>query len=151
MRMRWRAILCLWGLILFAFLTYGSIQVNRDMRQRQHGRYFWWGSVRLDSDPLNKRPKLKPCVTELEQDCGWDPPYIWITPGLIERTLIISALPAFLLTIATVRGLGRLGVNELVSFMVIMPVLVVSWFYTIGWVLDRWRYKRHSRQASALS
>jgi hypothetical protein len=27
-----------------------------------HNRYFWWGSFRLDSDPLNKRPRMKPCI-----------------------------------------------------------------------------------------
>ena len=66
--MRWRPILCLWGLLLFGLLTYASVQGNREMRHGRHGRYFWWGSVRLDSDPLDKHPTLEPCTQGQEGD-----------------------------------------------------------------------------------
>ena len=59
MRMLWRPVFCLWGLILFGLLTYGSIRVNRDTRYGHHRRYFWWGSVCLDSDPLNRQSTLE--------------------------------------------------------------------------------------------
>jgi hypothetical protein len=149
--MRWRPILCFWGLILFGTLIYGSIRVNRDMRHNHYSRYFWWGAVRLDSDPLNRHSRVEPCEWKQEGDCGWDPGYIWVTPGLIQRALVLSALPAFLAAIAVVRVLARLGISELVSFMFTMPVLILAWFYTVGWLLDRWRYRRSLRQASATS
>lgn len=143
MRMRWRPILCLWGLILFGLLTFGSTQANRDLRQQHYrGRYFWWGSVRLDSDPLNKRPALKPCAQETNQNCGFDPQYIWVTRGMIERALTLSALPAFLLALTVARGLAHFGVSEVLSFMIALPLLTLAWFYAVGWLLDRWRYKR---------
>lgn len=149
MRRRWRPILCLWGLILFGLLTYGSIRVNHDMRHGHHSRYFWWGSVRLDSDPFNRHSTLEPCTWKVEGDCGWDPGYIWVTPGLLERALVFSALPAFLVAMAVVRGLARLGINELRSFMFTMPIFILAWFYTVGWLLDRWRYRRSLHRASA--
>jgi hypothetical protein len=140
--MRWRSTLCLWGLILFGLLTYASIQGNREMRHGRHSRYFWWGSVRLDSDPLDKHPKLEPCTQRPDGDCAWDPLYIWVEPGLMEKALVLSALPAFLLGRAVVFGLARLGDNELASFMSTMPVLILVWFYGVGWLLDRWRFRR---------
>jgi hypothetical protein len=75
--------------------------------------------------------------------------YIWVEPGLLEKALVLSALPAFLLGMAGVFGLSRLGVNQLTSFMCIMPVLILLWFYGVGWLLDRWRHKRFLRQSSA--
>ena len=146
-RMRWRPILCLWGLVLFGLLTYGSMRMNEMLQQHGLSRYFWWGSIRLDSDPLNKRPVSKPCVKE-EQDCAGDTLYVQVTPGWIERALILSALPAFLLAIAAVRGLAHLGVSELLSFMFTMPLLTLAWFYTVGWLLDRWQYKRSLNRPS---
>lgn len=100
--MRWRPTLCLWGLVLFGLLTYASIQGNREMRHGLHGRYFWWGSVRLDSDPLDKRHTAEACTQGQEGDCAFEPTYIWVEPGLLEKALIISAFPAFLLGAAFV-------------------------------------------------
>ncbi len=71
-----------------------------------------------------------------------DPGYIWVTPGLFERALVLSALPVFLVAMAVVRGLARLGINELRGFMFTTPILILAWFYTVGWLLDRWRYRR---------
>jgi hypothetical protein len=147
MRMRWRPVLCLWGVIVFAFLTYGSIRTNRDLYHNHRSRYFWWGSVRLDSDPLNRYSIAKPCTWKFKGDCGWDPGYIRVRPGIFERALFASALPAFVAAIAVARGLARVGVSELLSFMVAMPVLTVAWFCVIGWVLDRWWYRRVLRRA----
>ena len=152
MRMLWRPILCFWGLILFGLLTYGSVRANRYLHtQHVYGRYFWWGSVRLDSDPLNQHPMLKPCEQETEESCTFDPEYIWVDPGLIERALTLSALPAFLLALAVVRGLAHFGISEWLSFMIAMPLLTIAWFYAVGWLLDRWRYKRFLRRSSAHS
>ena len=151
MRMRWRPTLCLWGLVLFGLLTYASIRGNREMRHGRQGRYFWWGSVRLDSDPLGKHSTLGPCTQGQEGDCAWDPLYIWVDPGLLQVALTISALPAFLVGRVFVRGLARLGVSELASFMSMMPILILVWFYGVGWLLDRWRHKRSLHRTSANS
>lgn len=123
------------------------MRVNRMRQQDRHGRYFWWGSVRLDSDPLNRRPAMKPCAQETDEECVEEPQYIWINPGLIERALVLSALPAFLLVIAVVRGMSHLGVSELLTFMITMPPLTFAWFYMIGWLLDRWQHKRSLHRA----
>jgi len=152
MRWRWRVGLCLWGITLFSLLTYHAIRVNHEMRQGQTSRYFWWGGIRLDSDPLNKHPR-KPSCEQSTADCSIsrDPEHIWVTPGWMEKVLVLSALPAFLCSLAFVRGLGRLGFSESVSFMVTMPVFIFAWFYAIGWLADRWRYSRSLHSAGSSS
>jgi len=86
----------------------------------------------LDSDPANKRG----------WDTTWDLADRWVDPGLLEKFLIISAIPAFFLGGFVVAGLGRLGINQVSSFMFVMPVLIFTWYYLIGWLLDRWTRKR---------
>jgi len=54
---------------------------------------------------------------------------------------MLSALPAFVVGRAVVSGLARLGVSEVWSFAILMPVLVVAWFYFVGWLIDRWLHK----------
>lgn len=147
--MRWRLTLCLWGLVLFGLLTYASVLGNRELRHGRSGRYFWWGSIRLDSDPQGRRSALEPCTPTQRGGCSWDAVFITVDPGWIQEALTVSALPAFFLGLMAVRGLARLGVNELASFMVTVPVLVLGWFYLIGWLLDRWLHKRSLRRASA--
>jgi hypothetical protein len=46
--------------------------------------------------------------------------------------LVLSAVPAFVVGAAIVRGLGQMGVSEITSFMISMPLLIVAWFYFIG-------------------
>ena len=141
MPIRWRLTLCLWGLVLFGLLTYGSVQGNRELRHGRPGRYFWWGSVRLDSD----------CRPVQPGDCAWDAVFVTVDPGWLEKALTISALPAFLLGRVFARGLARLGLSELASFMCLMPVLILVWFYGVGWLLDRLQRKRSLRRSSASS
>ena len=137
----------LWGVTLFAALTYHAVRVNHENRRDHSIRYFWWGAARLDSDPMArdplKRARVRPCP-ENAGDCA-DPEYIWITPGLMQRALVLSALPAFVIGLGIVRGLGHLGVSEVTTFMVVMPLCMGIWFYSVGWLLDRRRYKRRSR------
>lgn len=147
MRLLWRLCLCLWGVTLFAVLTYASLTVNGFKESGNHHRYFWWGSVRLDSDPLNKHQVSKPCMGASDGGCDFDPEHIWVSPGWIEIALTLSALPAFILAIASMHGLARLGVSELLSFMFAMLLFTVAWFYGVGWLLDRWRYKRSLNRA----
>jgi hypothetical protein len=143
--MRWRLVLSVLGLTLFALLTYHSIRFNQEMRQGHPSRYFWWGGIRLDSDPLNKHPRATPSCDQAPYDCGWDPEYIWVDPGLMEKAMVLSALPAFLSSQGVVWGLARLGVNELLSFMVSMPLFIFAWFWAAGWLLDWWRHKQSLR------
>jgi hypothetical protein len=36
-----------------------------------------------------------------------------------------------------VSSLGRLGISEILSFMIAMPLLIVAWYYFMGWMIDR--------------
>jgi high-affinity Fe2+/Pb2+ permease len=58
---------------------------------------------------------------------------------------MVSALPAFVIGVLIVRGLGRLGVNEVRSFLISMPVLIFAWFYFVGWLIDRLKSRRTQR------
>jgi hypothetical protein len=62
--------------------------------------------------------------------------------GHLTKSLTILAFPAFLIDRLTVRGLGRVGVNEVYSFMISMPLLISAWLWVVGSLIDRWRQKR---------
>ena len=142
MRLRWRLILPIIALTLFAGETYRSVQMNRGVRLSP-SRYFWWSFIRLDSHPLNRHPgRATPCEDGTQNCVTWDLPNMWVDPGAIEEALMISALPAFATAELIVGGLERLGVNEIWSFMISMPLLIFGWFYFVGWLIDRWGSKR---------
>ncbi|HET6175474.1 MAG TPA: hypothetical protein VFE61_00985 [Candidatus Sulfotelmatobacter sp.] len=139
MRVRWTLILPAFGLVLFGLLTYKSIQFMHGF-PNGGGRYFWWSGERLDSDPSGKRPQapIKYSCEGGEENClPFEPEYIWIDPGWLVRCLVLTALPAFLVGTGVVHGLARLGVSEVISFMVSMPLLIFAWFYLVGWLVDR--------------
>lgn len=142
MRIRWSVVLPLIGLFLFVAVSYRSM---RDNQTPDDGptKYYWWSSLRLDTDPLNKDPVLanpRPCGKE-EQNC-WEFRTKWVTPGLIDRVLGFSAFPAFLAGAAIVAGLSKLGVDEVLTFFVSMPILLFGWYYLVGWLIDRWLDRR---------
>ena len=143
MRIRWRILLPVFGLLLFSFGSYESFAHPL----ASHGRYFWWASIRLDSDPLGKHivsPDAAPCK-DGEGGCLTPvPTYIVVHAGWLAKVFIISGAPAFLTGTMIAHGLARIGVNEVTSFMVAMPILLGSWFYFVGWLLDRWRARRPS-------
>ena len=144
MRRRWSLVLPLCGLALFLLGTYQGFRVNRRIYANRPTRYFYWASLRLDSDPLNRHPVpevVAPCKNGEENCVSWDPPYILVEPGWGEKVLLLSALPAFAISAGIVRILARLGISEVPTFFVSMPLLVFAWFYPIGWLLDRWRHK----------
>jgi len=142
MRMRWRLALPVLGLVLFGGVTRNSFHVNREIH-RTPNRYFWWSSMRLDSDPLNRHPlATEPCKDGEEKCVDWTPVSIWVEPGWLAELLVPSAFPAFVFGAVVVHGLGRLGISEVSSFMVVMPLLISAWFYFVGWLVDRWRFKR---------
>jgi len=137
MRVRWRFVLPVLGLLAFCGESYLSLRINREFGTAPH-RYYWWSSIRLDTDPLNKNPTCE----SSEGDCGWELTHVWIDPGYLTKTLMLVALPAFALCAITVGGLGHLGVNEAWSFFVSMPLFIIAWFYFVGWLIDWWWYKQ---------
>jgi hypothetical protein len=135
MRKRWRIVLPVIGLALFSAESYHSIRFNRET-QRIPSRYFWWSSLRLDSDPLNRHPKdATPCKNG-EENC-WDLRATWVDPAYLTRFQVLTAFPAFIVGGLAVGGLGKLGISEVSSFMFLMPVLIVAWYYFVGRLLDR--------------
>jgi hypothetical protein len=131
--MRWRLALPFIGLILFAGVTYRSLRIHRALGSPS--RYFWWSSIRLDSDPLDKKPH-SPVST------GWDLRNMWVDPGWVDQLLFVSALPAFAAGAIVVSGLGRLGISEVSSFMISVPLFIFAWYYFLGWLIQRWTCKR---------
>lgn len=110
------------GLLLFGAITLYSYQT-----QRGPSRYFYWSLIRLDSDPANR------------QASTWDLTIAdrWIDPGILEIVLIVAALPAFIVGGISVAVLGRLGINQVSSFFVLMPILIFMWFHFVGRLVDR--------------
>ena len=70
-----------------------------------------------------------------------------------ERTqmdaLVLSAFPAFLAGFALVLLLARKGINEVMTFMVAMPMLLYGWYYLVGWLIERWISGRRQRKTVA--
>jgi hypothetical protein len=150
MRKRWCLVLPLCGFALYLLGTYGSFRFNREVFGNRPTRYFNWSSIRLDSDPLNKHqyPYFLPCKSG-EEDCV-EPQTIWgIEPGLLSMLLRLTALPAFIVGVTIVRGFARLGLSEVATFLVSMPLLIFAWFYLIGSWIDRFRHKVVSRQVAS--
>ena len=144
MRIRWRLVLPLAGLIAFAAVTKSSLDMNRETLQNP-SRYFWWSSLRLDSDPLNRRSPAR-CSNDEANCARWDLLQdTWGDPGWIAKGLMVSALPAFIAGALIVHGLGHLGVNEVWSFLISMPFLIFAWYYFIGWLIDRLKSRRRQR------
>ena len=136
-------ILPLIGLIAFAGVTYKSARMNYEASQASH-RYFWWSSIRLDSDPLNRNLRAaEPCgKNSLENCAAWDLNSIWVDPGWLVMAFSVSALPAFVVGMIIVHVLRLLGISEILSFMIAMPLLIFAWYYFIGWMIDRRMKKR---------
>ncbi len=95
-----------------------------------------WSVIHLDSDPAH------PDYWSTTVDS-------WVQPTYVERFLLLSAFPAFVLAKLGVMLLDRLDINEIVSFMVFAPVLTCIWYYFIGWLLDRWICRRAQSRVPA--
>jgi hypothetical protein len=142
MRKQWRLILPAVGLMLFGIVTYQSVE--RRQHEKASGQYFWWASIRLDTHSVNRHLDAKPCM-EAESDCvTWDVASLPRSTGLLGAMLIITAFPAFFIGVPVVRGLGRLGISEVGTFMIVMPVLIAGWCNVLAWLDNRWRIRRSS-------
>jgi len=145
MRMRWRFILSVFGLIVFGAVSYSSLRFNRELGTTPR-KFYFWSSIRLDSDPMNQHPKVATPCKSGDEGCGWEPNWIWIDSGYLDKALMLTALPAFVVGAIAVRGSASLGVSEVWSFAVAMPLLIFAWFYFVGWLIDRWVRKRQHPQ-----
>jgi len=128
------------GLILFSAVSYHSYET-----QRAPNKYFYWSLIRLDSDPANKRNRNAPPCEDGKENCtNWDLTTAdrWVDPGLLEKILMLSALPAFIVGGLAVTALGRLGISQVSGFMFLMPVLIFAWYYLVSWLVGRWIRKR---------
>jgi hypothetical protein len=142
-RLRWKLVLPLIGLIFFAGVTYSSIRTNHQVSTASH-RYFWWSWIRLDSDPLNRNLRAaEPCGKNALENCAaWDLNSVWVDPGWLVMAFAVSALPAFVVGMIIVHVLRLLGISEIFSFMIAMPLLIFAWYYFIGWMIDHRMNKR---------
>ena len=104
-----------------------------------NNRYLLWGTIILDSDPLNQHSSdLTGC--DNQKDCvQWDPRTMWFQMRSKIQILTLTGLPTFVAGIFIVQNLARLGVSEVKSFMILMPILLFAWYYFIGWLIDRRR------------
>jgi hypothetical protein len=140
MRISWKVVLPLVGLLLFAGVTYHSTRGWHHVSSR----YFWWSSIPLDSTPLSKSESA--CKEGVENCQEWGPQSI-VVDGLLARALILSAIPAFFLGQLVAAELGRFGVSEVLTFMGLMPLLIGGWFHFLGRLIDSWRRKRRGLHA----
>ncbi len=136
--MRWRFILPAVGLLLFAGETRTSYREWRV--EPQPRKYFWWAFIRLDSDPLNRHPRSQ--VVRSESISGWVLRSKIVDPGYLTESSLVLGLPAFLASKFIVAALSKLGVSQILSFMISTPILLFAWYYFLGWLLDRWRVRR---------
>jgi hypothetical protein len=112
MRARWRFILPVVALIAFGAESSSSLRMNRSLGTTPR-RYYWWSSIRLDTDPLNKNPKASSPCKSGEEDCGWEPRgFISVDPGYLTKSLMLLALPAFAVGAISVSGLRHLGITK---------------------------------------
>ena len=151
MQLRCSVILPIIGLILFAAVSYRSMDVNHH-EEDTPTKYYWWSSLRLDSDPLDRdRQVANPCRSQNENCANWDPANDKrVEPGRLDRLLVFSALPAFLAGTAIVAGLSKLGIDEVLAFMVSMPILLFAWYYGVGWLIDAWSQRRKQAKSVQL-
>jgi hypothetical protein len=151
MQLRWSVILPVIGLLLFTAVTIRSARFNDHDASHPH-KYFWWSSLRLDTDPLNRHPTLStPCADNTPNCTSWELRAQWITPALLDRVLIYSAFPAFLAGAAVIIGLNKFGVDEVLSFMVSMPIFLFGWYFLVGWLIERAVFRRQRRKRVPLS
>ena len=137
------------ALLAFGAESWSSVRINRQFGTAPR-RYYWWSFIRLDTDPMNKKLRVSTACKATEKDCGWDFRDAIVDPGYLTESLVVGALPAFVLGAFTVAGLSHLGVNQLWSFAVSMPVYIFAWFYFLGWLIDRWLRKRKRPISSTL-
>jgi hypothetical protein len=149
MRLYWKIVSPILGVLLFGLGSWSAFRFNR---QAHMVRYFYWSSIALDSDPLSKtETDVASCSTSTQEALCWDPESIWVEPGWLAKSLMISAFPAFIAGLYIVHTLTRVGfgISEVKTFMVIMPVLIFGWYYLVALLVDRGlKWRRASARSS---
>jgi hypothetical protein len=151
MRKFWSFALPAVGLLLFAAMSLHSVRWKVANFHTPY-RYFWWGSVRLDKMP-RQPPRILTGPVQCNNPSPWNcvslKPVLEGEPDAPERILIILALPAFAVGALLVAALSHAGVSEMSSFLVVMPLSILCWFYGVGRAVDglRLRYSRRSQVA----
>lgn len=149
MRRFWSVVLPIVGILLFSLVSWQSFKVNREIQQHLPSKYFYWSAIRLDTDPANRRNWDVGKRRDGDENCGgWELRAIWVEPSLFGTFVLLIAFPAFVLGRLIVGLLGTEGINQLTSFMLLMPVLLLIWFWFVGWVFDRWIHRRSKRSVS---
>src|SRR5258708_12368138 len=111
MQLRWSAILALIGLFLFTAVAYRSMPANHHEREAPR-RYYWWSSLRLDSDPLDRNPApAKPCPEGIANCSNGETPNVKIAPGWLEKFLVVSPFPPFLPAFPVLPCLTKPGID----------------------------------------
>jgi hypothetical protein len=102
--------------------------------------------MRLDSDPLQRRYP-SPCTQSKDPCVDWGDIETdsMLHPTPFERLFVISTLPAFPLSSFLAFGLGNLGVSQVTTFMLSMPLATCTWLYIVGWLIDRKGFRQATR------
>lgn len=131
------------GMLFFVNESYSSYQ------QYTHSRStcYWWGAfIALDSKPLVKTVAFEGQgpVT----DCEFQEQVIdRFGTRMSLRLFAMTALPAFIASLALAHGIGRFGVNEIPIFIGSTPALIFAWYYFAGLAFQRWPRRRRRRKA----
>ena len=125
----WRILLPIVGLLLFTGVSWRSFHVNRETHSHLPCKYFLWSAIRLDTDPANRNRVVGGTCKDGDENCvSWDLKDTWVDPGLLDGFLLLTALPAFVFGRFVVGLVGKLGINQVTSFMALMPALSVVWY-----------------------
>jgi len=73
---------------------------------------------------------------------------LWVDPGLLDGILLLTGFPTFVLGRLTAAILGTMGINQLTTFMLSMPVLLLLWYYFVGRLPDSWMHRSPNLSAS---
>jgi hypothetical protein len=137
-------ILPIMGVLLFADESWRSYKIQSKISDT----CFCWGGAGLDTRPLDKRYEmfgvrsLTACraLTEMnaytDAGCG--------QARLTTRLLLVTALPALVVSLGIVKVFAKLGVSEVTTFIAASPPLIFAWYYFLSWSgarLIRRRYK----------
>ena len=118
------------GVALFGLGSYQSIRLNRMLSWH---KYYYWLSIPLDRDPLNRWSNTSATCNSQGSDCKVEFDYIRIDPGPVTKVFMTSAFPAFFAGTALSHTIGRYGASELPTFMIATPVLIFAWYYLLSW------------------
>jgi hypothetical protein len=143
MRVQWRLLLPIVGLLLFSEVTGKSLRMNRETPDAGTFCWSWW---RLDSDVL-QRSSSNPSKLGTNSFVG--PMDVLIGPRMSTesaRASCFSRIPARRINRQSSR---HAGVSEVITFMASMPGLMIAWHWVVGRLVDRWRNRVKTPATSA--